>query len=257
MNPLVQSASEIIDSHITAQPRLVLFVVGPTASGKSSLGVELAQKYNGEVISLDSRQIYQGMDIGTGTVTDEEMSGVPHHLISVVSPTEVLTLVDIVSRALVVIQDCFDRGVLPVCVGGTGLYVDALCRGYDDFIKADLTDSADLSELRVQRASVGEFATLELGIRMDRERLYDRINERTGAMFDQGLMDEVQALLDAGVDTALPALTGIGYKLPVQYLEGKISLEECITNTKRDARHYAKRQMTWFAHHGDLFWLDA
>ena len=238
-----------------AQGRLVLFVVGPTASGKTALAVELAKKFNGEVISLDSRQFYKGMDIGTAKVTKEEMCGIPHHLLDICEPQRVLTLVDVMKLALEAIEDCFGRNKLPICVGGTGLYVDALCRKYENFKKKTFDGEVGADEVVKLREKLGDFATLEIGIEIDRKELYERINKRTEKMFDEGLINEVKKILKSGCMSDLPALSGIGYKWPIKYLRDEISLAEAIELTKRDTRRYAKRQMTWFRHHGEVKWV--
>lgn len=251
MSTAFQTACGLIDSQKAQDDRLVLFVVGPTGSGKTKFAVEIAQKYGGEIISLDSRQFYRGFDIGTDKICSEEMQGVAHHLIDIADGDEVVTLVDVVLHALTAIDDCLGRGVLPICIGGTGLYTDALCRQYDDF---NDVNSTDLTRIRDLRSRIGTYGTLELALDVPRERLYEKINARVDVMFDRGLVDEVSGLMEK-YDISLPSMTGIGYRQVVWYLQGLITLDECKYMIQRDSRRYAKRQFTWFRHHGDVHWL--
>lgn len=255
MSRVFAHACEYVEKQQEAQQKFVLFVVGATASGKSGLAVELAQKYDGEIISLDSRQFYKDFNIGTNKVTTEEMGGVAHHLIDVSRADTVLTLVDVMKLSLEAIESCFKRGKLPICVGGTGLYTDALCRGYDSFEVQEFEGENDISVLKELRERVGDFETLELAIDVARETLYEKINTRVDEMMDEGLLDEVKALAEK-YDRSLPAMSGIGYKQLFMYLDGEVSLETGVNLIKRDTRRYAKRQLTWFRHHGDVKWLE-
>lgn len=255
MSRVFENACTYINEKQKAQHPFVLFVVGATASGKSGLAVELAQKYDGEVISLDSRQFYKDFDIGTNKVDAKEMDGVVHHLVDISTADAVLTLVDVMKLALEAIESCFKRGKMPICVGGTGLYTDALCRGYDAFEAQTFEGEADVAALQSVRDRVGEYDSLELAIDVPREILYEKINTRVDEMMDEGLLDEVRHLAEK-YDRNLPAMSGIGYKQLFMYLDGDVSLEEAVDLIKRDTRRYAKRQLTWFRHHGDVQWLD-
>jgi tRNA dimethylallyltransferase len=284
----------------------VLVVVGPTASGKTALGVALAKKLDGEIISADSMQIYKYMNIGTAKVTLEEMLGVPHHLVDCVSPDEEFSVAKYKAAALEAIEAILSKGKLPIIIGGTGLYINSLSLPWD-FQKKDsnekirwrLTAEAEVlgKEALYARLKSVDPVTAEivhpnnlnriiraleiyeltgkpkshfdeetkkqevpydyimLGLDWDREKLYDRINRRVDQMIEEGLIDETKMLVERGYDWNLTALKAIGYKELRPYLEGESSLAEAVTILKRDSRHYAKRQMTWFRKDERIKWL--
>jgi len=284
----------------------IICVVGPTASGKTAFAIRLAQKYNGEVVSCDSMQIYQGLDIGTAKPTKEEMQGIPHHMLDIVSPKENYSVADFVAAATVVIDDILARGKMPILCGGTGLYIDSIINGItfseearDDAYRKELSHLAEqagneavhalLKEVdpkaaeeihpnnvkRVIRAleivktsgkTKAEFdcdarkearydATV-YGMQIEREELYRRIDLRVDIMMEEGLLDEVQALLTDGVSMEQTAMQAIGYKELVQYLQGKSTLEDAVECIKRESRRYAKRQMTWFRRNPEILWIN-
>lgn len=284
----------------------VIAIVGPTASGKSTLGIEVALRLNGEVINCDSVQVYQGIQIATAKVPLAERRGVPHHLIDFVSPNINYTAGDWGREAATVIDDIHQRGRVPILVGGTGLYLRAFRNPFfaspqtDENLRRRLNElrerrgaehlHAVLSRLdpqsalglyprdwpRVQRAIEVRLQTGELMsgkkakrpephesarllrllvLNPDRAALYERINERTEKHFDNGLVEEVKALLADGVPAASNALGAHGYRRVVEYLEGKRDLESAIEQTKLDVRHYAKRQLTWFRREPGAQWF--
>jgi tRNA dimethylallyltransferase len=284
----------------------VIAIVGPTASGKSTLGIEVALRLNGEVINCDSVQVYQGIQIATAKVPMAERRGVPHHLIDFVSPNINYTAGDWAREAATVIDDIHQRGRVPILVGGTGLYLRAFRNPFFASPQTDETLRRRLNELRerrgaehlhavlsrldpqsamelyprdwprVQRAIEVRLQTGELMsgkkakrpephesarllrllvLNPDRAALYERINERTEKHFDNGLVEEVKALLAEGVPAASNALGAHGYRRVVEYLEGRRDLESAIEQTKLDVRHYAKRQLTWFRREPGAQWF--
>ena len=284
----------------------VLAIVGPTASGKSALGMALAQRLRGEIICMDSMQIYKRMDIGTAKPTREDRERIPHHLIDIVEPWEPYTVARYADEAKQEITDIAVRGAVPVLVGGTGFYLQALTQGLylggvrsdpeiRGRLKAMAQDAAGRQALhdrlktidpvtaeklhpnditRVSRAlevyeltgvpmSAQEqpvfespFAFCLLGVTVERSLLYRRINARVDAMLADGLMDEVRALLSEGVPANAQAMQGIGYKELVPVLAGTCPLENAAADIKRNTRHYAKRQLTWFRRDEGIRWLD-
>lgn len=284
----------------------VLVVVGPTASGKTALGVALAKKLDGEIISADSMQIYKYMNIGTAKVTLEEMQGIPHYLVDFVSPDEDFSVAKYKATALEAIETILSKGKLPIIIGGTGLYINSLSLPWDfqrkdndekirwrlsaeaevmgkealyDRLKlVDPTTAAivhpnnlnriiralEIYELTGKPKSYFDEETKKqevpydyvmLGLDWDRETLYSRINRRVDLMIEEGLIDETKMLIERGYDWNLTALKAIGYKELKPYLEGTSSLAEAVTILKRDSRHYAKRQMTWFRKDQRIQWL--
>ena len=289
-------------------PRAIA-IVGCTASGKSALAMEICKRHGGELVSMDSMQIYRGMDIGTAKPTEIERAQVRHHMIDMVDPTESYSSGAYVEAATNVIRDVCAREKLPVLCGGTGLYLDGLLRGgygenyADPALRAQLEDLADaqgalalharLAELdpesadsihpnnvkRVIRAleicmvsgrtkteldresqnALPMVDALVFGIRyQNREVLYDRIGHRVDLMLQDGLVEETERLMKAGVfEVNATAAGAIGYKEILPYLKGHISLEQAAEDLKTATRRYAKRQMTWFYAKPYVTWIDA
>lgn len=285
----------------------LIVIGGPTACGKTGLSICIAKEIGGEVISADSMQIYRGMDIGTAKVTPKEAEGIPHYLIDELNPDEEYHVMLFQKKAKAYMEKIWAKGKIPILVGGTGFYINALL--YDtDFTETD-NDTAFREECyriakeegaevlyarlqkidpvyaenihannvkRVTRALEYHYLTGQkfsehnaeqrkkespynaavLLLTMERERLYARIEERIDAMLAQGLLCEVQGLLEKGYAPNLVSMQGIGYKEIVPYLQGKCSLEDAVTELKTNTRHFAKRQMTWFQHQIDGLWLD-
>ncbi len=283
------------------KPQIVV-ICGPTASGKTSLGIELANKINGEIISCDSMQIYKNMDIGTAKPTLEERSMAKHHLIDFVSPETRYSVADFKKDADKTIKEILAKGKTPILVGGTGLYINSLI--YNIEYKEENTDldyrkeleNIEISELYNKAYKIDPLATskvsnndrkrlsrileiyhstgktkteLEIESRKeleydykifvlstDREILYDRINKRVDQMIEQGLINEVQNVLQKYKNFPT-AMQGLGYKEVVEYLDGKITKEEMIEKIKQESRRYAKRQLTWFRGYKNAIWLDS
>ena len=284
----------------------IICVVGPTASGKTKLAVQLAKLYDGEVVSCDSMQIYRYMDIGTAKPTNAEMDGVPHHLIGMVEPGEDFSVGKYVQLADACVQDILSRGKTAVIAGGTGLYVDSLIAGRSfapvpqtgrrEALEAQLREKGGAAmlarlreidpeaaarlhpadEKRIVRAlevyeETGKTITqhnLEtqaippryrpvwLGLDyIDRAVLYRRIDQRVDNMLEDGLLDEIRALLARGVSPDTTAMQAIGYKEFFGYLNGACALDEAAALCKQRSRNYAKRQLTWFRRDPDIHWL--
>ncbi|MDX6445090.1 MAG: tRNA dimethylallyltransferase [Blastocatellia bacterium] len=285
----------------------IIAIVGPTASGKSELGIALARRIGGEIVNCDSVQVYQEIYIATAKVPLEERRGVPHHLIDFVSPRVNYTAADWARAAIEKIEEIEARGRSAILVGGTGLYLRALRRPFfespatNENLRARITrirerrgaehlhrilqrfDDVEASRLnprdwpRVQRAIEVRLQTglpisaqrplrpeppsLASRIRIialspPRQELYARINERAEKHFANGLVEEVQALLDRGVPAHSNALGAHGYRRVVEHLQGARDLASAIEQTKLDVRHYAKRQWSWFRHEAGVRWLE-
>jgi len=282
-------------------------VVGATASGKTALGVHIAKKFNGEVISADSMQIYKGMDIATAKPDAAEMDGVKHHLIDFLDITESYSVSSYCNDARKAFDSIIEKCKLPVIVGGTGLYIDSFLTNtkfidnafsvavkeqlqnelkekgiqtlYKELCEIDPSAASNIhpnNAVRVLRAlevyrTTGKTLTqqnkeshciesdiepLYIGIGYsDREKLYDRINLRVDLMVNNGLVEEAKGFYESNPsDTAVNA---IGYKELKPYLDGLLPLDTCIENLKKETRHYAKRQITWFKRNKNINWLYA
>lgn len=260
----------------------ILAVVGPTAVGKTALGIELAQMFNGEIISGDSQQVYKHLDIGTAKASQKEQALAPHHLIDVREVGETYSAFDFVTEAKEAISDITRRGKLPIIVGGTGLYLQSLLEGYhlggqvnQEEILAYRKELATLSDERLfekiaeqgvvlkepnrrrairalELAHFGKdlnneapnFDAFIIGLNDDRQKLYDRINHRVDAMLEMGLLEEAKWLYDHYPD--VQATRGIGYKELFPYFSGQEELDQAVEKLKQNTRRFAKRQLTWF-----------
>ncbi len=274
-------------------PKLIV-IEGTNASGKSSLGVELARRFGGEIISADSRQVYRRLDLGSGKITPEEMCGVPHHLLDVRDPGEFFSMADFQRLAYAALDDILSRGRLPFLVGGTGLYVDAVADGYvlsdrqpDHDLRARLetyetpelyamlkeqlpeTEIDPRNRHRIMRAlerleaddyhpgrKSPRYSLLKLGVTWPREILKQRIDERLEKRLADGMVDEVRALLDSGVSVEFLTKLGLEYKYLTWYLTGRISYEQMKEELGNAIKKFAKRQMTWFRRDSRIHWLD-
>lgn len=272
----------------------LIAVMGTNASGKSGLGIELAARYGGEVVSADSRQVFRGLDLGSGKITPEEAKVVPHHLIDVCEPGEFFSMADFQRLAYAAIDDILSRGKIPFLVGGTGLYVDAVIDGYElseiepdlelrarletfetpalyDMLKEKLPDTQidPKNRNRVMRAlerlaaddyhpgrRSPRYEVLKLGVTWPREILKQRIDERLERRLDQGMIEEVKGLMDAGVSTEFLTKLGLEYRYITEYLLGKWTYNQMLDELARAIKRFAKRQMTWFRKEENLHWLD-
>ena len=266
----------------------IIVLVGPTAVGKSALGIELAQRFKGEIISGDSQQVYQELSIGTAKVNEMEQAQAPHHLIDVRSVGQGYSVFEFVQEAQQKIKEIAERQHLPILVGGTGLYLQSLLEGYhlggqvdqeallayraqletwsdDQHFAAVAEANVDIPQLNRRRAiralelaKFGQdltnqdqpFEVLLLGLTDEREVLYDRINKRVDAMMEAGLLEEVEWLYQNYPDSQ--ASLAIGYKEFFPYFAGQISLDEAVDKVKQNSRRFAKRQLTWFRNRMDV-----
>ncbi len=272
------------------KPSLIV-VVGPTASGKSNLALKIALEFKGEIICADSRTIYRGMDIGTAKPLFSEQQKIKHYLLDVTEPGEVFSVADFQKLAQKAVGEIQKAGALPVVTGGTGLYIDALLFDYDfagdrAVHNTNELEGFDLPALQAKatelgmevpsgtwlnprhlrsfiarggtarRRTVPDKTTLVVGLRPDRATLYRRIEQRVGAMFEAGLLQEVEGLARAyGWDNE--AMTGIGYREFKPYFDEVASLEQVKAAIVQNTKAYAKRQLTWFKRHPFIQWFDS
>ncbi|URM31632.1 tRNA (adenosine(37)-N6)-dimethylallyltransferase MiaA [Cytobacillus firmus] len=280
-------------------------LIGPTAVGKTKLSILLAKRFNAEIISGDSMQIYKSMDIGTAKIKEEEMEGIPHHLIDIKNPEEPFSAAEFQELVRSKIAEITSRGKLPMIVGGTGLYIQSVIYDYqfsdapsDEEFRKILEERAEregntvlYEELldidpesaekihpnnirRVIRAleiyhctgkTMSQYQEKQnpellydvalIGLTMDRETLYDRINQRVDIMMEEGLLKEVRSLYDHGLMDC-QSIQAIGYKELYEYFNGRVSLEDAVENLKQNSRRYAKRQLTWFRNKMNVEWFD-
>jgi tRNA dimethylallyltransferase len=218
----------------------VIVILGATASGKSSLALNLAESLDTEIISADSMSVYKNFNIGTAKPTTQELKKIRHYLIDILEPEEKFSVAEFVNRASKIITEINLRGKIPIVVGGTGLYIQALIEGYKfhENSKSQEKFFSDTGELK--------YNALVIGLTANRQKLYERINERTKKMFADGLVEEVQQLLNAGVSPNAQAMLGIGYKETVEFLNGAATLDETVSKVAQATRNFAKRQLTWY-----------
>ena len=288
----------------TRQP--VVAIVGPTAIGKSRIGIEVAKRLQTEVLTADSRQVYREMDVGTDKPTLHERQGIPHRLIDLVNPDQPFNAGDFKQAALGDISRLHQTGKIPMVIGGTGFYVRALLRGLcpgppaDWNVRKQLEEDAEKhgpqflyeqlqqvdpilaqrlhphDQPKIQRglevfAIMGKpfsqiqaehqfserpFPYLLIGLTMDRSVLYERIDTRVELEIEKGLVQETQHLLNRGYSRELGSMKALGYKQFSGYLAGEYSYTEAVRILKRDTRHFAKRQMTWFGKETGIQWVS-
>jgi len=284
----------------------ILVICGPTGIGKTSFAISLAQKFNGEIISADSMQIYKYMDIGTAKPSPEEQAAVCHHLIDIIEPNENFDAARFAEIANETIIRLYEKSIIPFVAGGTGMYIKALVHGIfkadpvDPQIRKQIKSDAKLLGTQVlyerlhkcdpetakkihpndtyrmtraleiyestgkkisehhkqHRFSHERFNVLKLGLSMEREKLYERINQRVDDMIDLGLEQEVRDLLEKGYLPDLKSMQSIGYRHMTDFIQGKISRDEARITMKRDTRRYAKRQFTWFKADSQIIWTE-
>jgi tRNA dimethylallyltransferase len=287
--------------------RSVIFIVGPTCSGKTNLSLKISELISAEIISADSRQFYKYLDIGTAKPSKEHLQKVPHHLIDFLSPQEHYDASLFEKDAGQCIEEIFNKNKTPIVVGGSGLYIKALIDGifetadkdedyrkellekrkqlgneflYEELNKVDPVSASKMlpqnwkrviRALEVlhtsgepiwkhhQKQSTGKekkYQFSQFGLNWDRKILYENINNRVDEMIECGFVGEVKNILKMGYDKNLNSLNTVGYKEIIQHLEGDISLEKAIELIKRNTRHYAKRQMTWFRKDKRICWFQ-
>ena len=269
---------------------MIICIVGPTGVGKTKLSVELAKKLNAEIINADSMQVYRHLDIATAKIKEEEKEGIPHHLFDIVDPEDIYTVYDYQKDCRKKIKEISSRGKNIILVGGTGLYLKAALfdyrfpkeektekenlsteelitrlHQYTDHIDVDLHNQRRLQRLleRYENGTVEEkkgdqplYDFKIIGLTLDRDVLYQRINQRVDQMVEEGVIEEARSFYDQNLRSKA-LLTGIGYKELYAYFDGECSKEEAIEKIKQNSRHYAKRQYTFFNHQfKDIVWLS-
>lgn len=285
----------------------LIILTGPTAVGKTALSIGLAKAVDGEIISADSMQVYRKMNIGTAKIEPSEMQGVRHHLIDILDPGEEFNVVLFKRYALEAMEDIYSRGKIPVIVGGTGFYIQALLydidfedndndmsyreelqrlaaeKGnsyiHDMLSKVDPESAEKIHENNVKRVIRALEFYRKTGMKIsehneteaqkespynfeyfvlndDRSKLYDRIDRRIDIMLEQGLEAEVRQLVSEGYSRDLVSMQGLGYKEIIDYIQGRCSFDEAVYTLKRDTRHFAKRQITWFKREKQVTWVN-
>ena len=251
--PLVDGRDEASpERYYLVVPTIV--ILGPTGSGKTGVSIKIAKAIDGEIISADSRAIYKGMDIGTAKPTKEEMQGIPHYGLDLVEPGERFTVADWKTYAEAKIKDIKSRGKVPIIVGGTGLYIDALI--YDYKFKGptghkigdtEQKSCSDRTEIK------GDY--LLIGIKWSSEELRDRLNKRITQMFNPQLYDETKLLVEK-YGWGSGAMKSDIYEYAWKYLQGKLTLEQAKEQCFYEDWHLAKRQLTWFKRNHSITWLE-
>lgn len=293
-------------SEKTKNKKPLVVLTGPTAVGKTALSIHLAKAVDGEIISADSMQVYRQMNIGTAKIKPEEMQGVRHYLVDECMPDEEFHVVKFKEYANRYMEEIYQKGKIPILVGGTGFYIQAVLRDvsfeqediseyrkslerlaedkgahylHEQLRQVDPESAAVIHENNVRRViraleyyeQTGEkisehnerekqkespynFAYFVLN--QPREVLYKRIDKRVDLMIEEGLVEEVKGLMEKGYERDLVSMQGLGYKEIYSYLQGEISLSDAIYILKRDTRHFAKRQLTWFKREQDVVWIE-
>lgn len=296
-----------MDKDYLCKKRKLIVLTGPTAVGKTKLSIALAKAVGGEIISADSMQVYKHMNIGSAKITPEEMEGIPHFLVDELEPQEEFNVLFFQKRAKAAMEEIYGRGRIPILVGGTGFYIQAVLYDIDftpvhpetglreklerlalekgsEYLHQRLreADPASAEEIhaknvkrviraleyyqltgepisehnRKQRQKKSPYEFFYFVLNDDRQRLYERIELRVDQMLKDGLVEEVHGLKEMGCDRSLVSMQGLGYKEILAFLEGDISLEEAVYLIKRDTRHFAKRQLTWFKREKAVTWIN-
>lgn len=287
------------------KPLIVL--TGPTAVGKTKLSIALAKAVNGEIISADSMQVYKYMDIGSAKIREEEMQGIRHYLVDELLPEEEFHIVRFQQMAKTAMEEIYAKGKIPILVGGTGFYIQAVTRdidfteaeqddGYRKELEAlasekgneylhrmlEKVDPKSAKEIHAnnvkrviralefyhqnhtpisshnqeQKEHTSPYNLVYFVLNAPRELLYERIDKRVDEMLEKGLVDEVRRLKEMGYQKGMVSMQGLGYKEILSYLEGEYPLEEAVRILKRDTRHFAKRQLTWFRREPEVTWVN-
>lgn len=284
----------------------LVILTGPTAVGKTKLSIALAKAIGGEIISADSMQVYRHMDIGSAKIRLEEMEGIPHYLVDVLEPWEEFHVVRFQQMAKEAMKKIREHGHIPILVGGTGFYIQAIVKDIDfteneaspyreeltrlaeekgaDFLyeklqKVDpksaqiihahnvkriiralefyqMTGKKISEHNKEQREKSSPYQFAYFVLQDERTKLYKRIEARIDEMLQDGLIEEVTALKEMGLKRGMVSMQGLGYKEILAYLDGECTLEEAVEILKRDTRHFAKRQITWFKREEEVIWID-
>lgn len=268
----------------------IIVITGPTGVGKTKMSIELAKRIDAEIINADSMQVYKDLNIGTAKITEKEKEGIPHHLFDIVEPTNMYTVYDYQKDARDIINDVLSRGKKVIIVGGTGLYIKALLYDYK-FIKEDKTyDFSKMSNeeildkinsynldinlhinnrkrlervltklynnnMQTEKTDTVLYDFVAIGLTTTRNNLYKIIDNRVDKMIEDGLIDEVEELYKKNIHSKA-INTGIGYKELYKYFDKEISLDEAISLIKKNSRHYAKRQYTFFNNQMNIKWFN-
>lgn len=268
----------------------IIVITGPTGVGKTKMSIELAKRVDAEIINADSMQVYKDLNIGTAKITEEEKEGIPHHLFDIVEPTNMYTVYDYQKDARDIINDVLSRGKKVIIVGGTGLYIKSLLYDYK-FIKEDKTyDFSKMSNeeildkinsynldinlhinnrkrlervltklynnnMQTEKTDTVLYDFVTIGLTTTRDNLYKIIDNRVDKMIEDGLIDEVEELYKKNIHSKA-INTGIGYKELYKYFDKEISLDEAISLIKKNSRHYAKRQYTFFNNQMNIKWFN-
>lgn len=285
----------------------LVILTGPTAVGKTALSIKLAKEIGGEIISADSMQVYKHMDIGSAKIRPEETEGIPHHLIDILDPSSECNVVTFQKMAKECLKEIYSRKHIPIIVGGTGFYIQALlydinfeeetdtseCRAaleklatekgihylYESLKEIDPASAEEIHENnhkrviralefyeingypisrhnKEQRMKEAFYNSCYFVLNDEREKLYERIDKRVDAMLENGLLEEVQKLKDMGYHRGMISMQGLGYKELLAYLDGECTFDDAVYFIKRDSRHFAKRQLTWFRREKEVLWID-
>ena len=290
-------------------PPTLIVILGPTAIGKTSLSIDIAKEFDTEIISADSRQFFREMNIGTAKPSEQQLKQVKHHFINSLSIKDEYNVGEFEKDALKILQRIFSspngggrEGATAVMVGGSGLYINAVCNGFDDVPSSDkkvrenimemykkegleylrntlkkldkehysivdlsnphrmiraievcMVTGKKYSELRKGTKEKRNFSIVKIGLDMEREKLYERINTRVDEMMNEGLLNEVKSLLKS---KELNSLNTVGYKELFEHLEGKYDLTRAVELIKQNTRNFAKRQLTWFRKDKEIKWFE-
>ena len=263
---------------------MIIVVCGPTASGKTKLSIDLAKKYNGIIVNADSMQVYKGLDIATAKIKEEEKEDIPHYLFDIANIEDMYTVYDYQKDLREILDSNQDKNI--IIVGGTGLYIKAGLYNYEFYDETSFNTYDDKTNDELHKLVKEKYPNIDIhvnnrkrliralnktddysnkgnellypaifiGLDLDRDFLYERINKRVDIMFEEGVLKEAKELYDKKIYSKA-VMTGIGYKELYEYFDGNISLDEAKDLIKKNTRHYAKRQMTWFRNQMDIKWF--
>lgn len=270
---------------------MIIVITGPTGVGKTKLSIELAKRYNAEIINADSMQVYRGLDIATAKIKETEKENIPHHLFDISDVDDIYTVYDYQKDCRAKINEILNKNKNVIIVGGTGLYIKAALYDYQFKTEYDLNDYANLTNEEIfdkikkydnccdihinnrkrlvrllnkyennliteKNGNSPLYDFILIGLTTDRKTLYEKINSRVDIMVEEGLIEEAKNLYDKHIYTKA-IQTAIGYKELYPYFDNKYSLEDSLELIKKNSRHYAKRQYTFFNNQFDnINWIE-